>query len=357
VATKRSTRARPDASAEQKLIHDARRGDVTLVLGAGVAIPYRVPSWTRLVEVLWHSTFHKPLPTVEDIPQALPMAMDRIAARLGSAAFVRALRRALYQGLQVPRHIAAPEVTTSLAVVARTLVREYQRGERRRIRRVITFNVDDLLERAVEQLCPKPTVLRPVARASDHPARGLGEQPIPVYHLHGFLPQTTAHKGHRDAPDALIFTDSQYWTSEAAPMSFANRTMAFALHDSGCIFVGVSMMDINLIRWLAVRATEIEADLRNELGMKGRLTERHLRAVVRESLDRHFWIHTPEEDATGFLGEYLELRGVRSVRLPSWDGEDFARLMEAVFPEGDDAEAAPTRPATSSRSTSPRRGR
>ena len=318
-------------SARGKLIADAGRGGITLVLGAGLGIPYKVPSWIELVARLWQITFGEPMPQVSKLPQYLPMALDRIAARLGTARFIGAVRRRLYEGMRLPRSIAAPGEHTSLAVIARLLAREHARGERRRITRVITFNVDDLLERAVHPLAPGRLVLRPVARASHHPMVGLGEEPIPVYHLHGFLPQTPHGQG-RDAPDALIFTDSQYWTAAAAPMSFANRTMAFALHDSRCVFVGVSMTDINLIRWLAVRATEIEADKRNQFGLHPQGDERELRAAVREALDRHFWIRAGSDDPTGFLGEYLRLRGVRTVPIRSWEGSDFEGLLERVFP-------------------------
>jgi hypothetical protein len=291
-----------------------------------------VPSWFQLVEDLWRTTFREPMPQVAEIPQSLPMALDRIADRLGTARFISELRRCIYEGVEVPSQLAGPEQHTSLAYVARLLVREYHRGERRRISRVVTFNVDDLLERAVAQLCPDRPVLRPVARASHHPARGLGEQPIPVYHLHGFLPSTTEHRRSREAPDALIFTDAQYWTSAATPMSFANRTMAFALHDSRCVFMGTSMTDINMIRWLAVRAVEIESDVRNQFGMHAQPDERELRQAVRETLDRHFWVRTQREDPTGFLGEYLELRGVRSVAIHSWEGEAFGQVLDAAFP-------------------------
>lgn len=318
-----------------KLIEDGCRGGMTLVLGSGLTIPYEVPSWFRLVEDLWRTTFNQPMPKVAEIPQSLPMALDRIADRLGTARFISALRRRIYEGVRLPSELASPEQRTSLACVARLLVREYNRGERRRISRVITFNVDDLLERAVAQLCPDKPVLRPVARASHHPARGLGEQPIPVYHLHGFLPSTTEHRRSREAPDALIFTDAQYWTSAATPMSFANRTMAFALHDSRCVFIGTSMTDINMIRWLSVRAVEIESDVRNRFSLRSRVDERELRRAVRETLDRHYWIRTHQEDPTGFLGEYLELRGVRSVPVRSWDGADFGQVLNAAFPNGD----------------------
>ena len=69
--------------------------------------------------------------------------------------------------------------------------------------------------------------------------------------MHGYLPQRASAPWHEPAPDALVFTDAQYWASSASPHSYANRVMATALHDSHCVFVGTSMSDVNVLRWLA----------------------------------------------------------------------------------------------------------
>ena len=188
-----------------------------------------------------------------------------------------------------------------------------------------------------------PPLLKPLVRASHHPERGLGEQPLPLYHLHGYLPQRTRRAGHaqgarwhEEAPDALVFTDAQYWASVAEPMSFANRVMSFVLHDSRCVFLGLSMTDLNLLRWLALRAQEVEADKATQFARDAASPARVLRAQ-RQALCRHFWIRaaskpdSPEASATAFLSRYLEVRGVRSVELPGgWP--ELPALLDALLP-------------------------
>lgn len=315
-----------------RLIEACQQGGVTLVLGAGISLPRGIPSWYRLVERLWGAAFPRsPLPEVSNLPQFLPLALDLISRKLDGD-FPDALKSALYQDVQPPDRALLHESDETLAVLARLLVREYAAGGARRILRVITFNVDDLVENATWTLSPHRRVLKLVSRASHHPERGRGDQSIPIYHLHGFLPHVDPRsRWFEGAADFLVFTDSQYWSSVASPMSFANRVMSFALHDSRCLFIGCSMTDINLLRWLAIRANEIEADKEEQFEALPDARERSKRAV-RQALERHFWIHAENDDPTGFLGRCLTLRGIRGVPLDAWGTPAFRELMADCFP-------------------------
>jgi hypothetical protein len=297
-----------------------------------------VPSWPALVQSLWQDTFpREPLPSTGALPNLLPLALERVARERGPEDFTRALRARLYRDARLP---PAAELRAggggTLGALARALVQEHGRGALRRVVRAVSFNVDDLLEQAVRALQPAGSApaVKPLVRASHHPERGLGEQPLPLYHLHGFLP--SGARWHEEAPDALVFTDAQYWASVAEPMSFANRVMSFVLHDSRCVFVGLSMTDLNLLRWLALRANEVEADKAAQFARAHASPARVLRAQ-RQALGRHFWVRAPPapgssgtDDATRFLARYLELRGVRSVELPQGWAELPALLHELL---------------------------
>ncbi|HET9451641.1 MAG TPA: SIR2 family protein, partial [Aggregicoccus sp.] len=284
-------------SARTALLEAGRKGGLTLVLGAGVSFEQRVPGWPALVRSLWEDTFpRRALPAVDALPNLLPLALELVARERGEEDFARALHARLYRDVQVPtREALLQGGGGTLGALARALVREHARGARRRVVRVVSFNADDLLAEACRALAPpgSPPLLKPLVRASHHPERGLGEQPLPLYHLHGYLPRRTRRAGdaggarwHEEAPDALVFTDAQYWASVAEPMSFANRVMSFVLHDSRCVFVGLSMTDLNLLRWLALRAQEVEADKAAQFSRDTASPERVLRAQ-RQALCRH----------------------------------------------------------------------
>lgn len=325
--------ARRRTPVEQVLAKVFEDGGVTLVIGAGASLPHGVPGWKSLVRRLWEeATPESPLP--EDSPlEALPtVALERIAARLGPEAFIERLRAHLYAGCTRPKREALLSGDDTLSVIARALVQEQARGPARRIQRVISFNADDLLERACARLSPRKPILRAVTRASHHPERGLGQQPIPCYHLHGYLPAPGSAPWHLASPDALVFTEAQYWRSVATPLSFANRVMAFALHDTRCLFIGLSMTDLNVLRWLAARADEIEIDKRNQFSPRDPSPSR-VDGAVRRALERHFWIHAPQDDPGGHLADHLETRGVRSVVLENgWQSDDLSRLFRQLLP-------------------------
>lgn len=333
----------------EALIAACRAGPVTLFLGAGISHSRGVPLWNDVVARLteWVKggaddderlleavrtlvAEHLGIDaarrvTLETHPLEPQLALEWIQAQLseetvrrrvgdrlgvGDASFVALLRRALYRDVR-PRHHGVD----ALSAVGDAVRAEWERWPRRSLARIITLNADDLLER--EASADGVPRLRPIARPSRYPdGNGGTPPPIPVYHVHGFLPEDEAHPDG-SAP-RLVFTDDQFWSTTASPLSFANRVVANALHDTRCVFAGLSMRDVNLLRWLAVHFEEVASDARGD-GEAG------------EALRRHFWIHTANDDPTGVLVEVLARRGVRSVPIESWQGGHFGRLLGCCF--------------------------
>ncbi len=330
IQNKRAPAQPPDAKALCAAIEER---SITLVLGAGVSKPRGVPDWRALTRQLWENLLGaKSVPAwlsdggAAPHPLADQMAIELIRAKCDDEPrFIAELRAALYG--QAPR---PADSSDTLGVLARVLVAE-QAAERRRVLRVITFNADDHLETEGNRghNPRRDPVLWPIARESGHPrmSRGAHEQaPIPVYHVHGFLPRDGATQRWRDAPDTLVFTDAEYWATAASPLTFANRVMAQALHDSSCLFVGLSMTDVNLIRWLGIRYNAI----RDDIAAQGMYSGSAARARTREALQRHFWLRRDESDPTQLIGDLLLARGIRSVSLEGW-GAPFQKLMLSCF--------------------------
>src|SRR5262249_32827301 len=209
----------------------------------------------------------------------------------------------------------------------------------RRVVRVVTFNADRLLERAVHGAwCANgrpagdvlgPTPVRHITRPSQQPAETL-RGPIPIYHLHGEGPQDpTEAERMRSLEHTLVFTDSQYWSTTTSLLSLPNTIMGAALYDSACIFVGLSMTDANVLRWLALRALEFATDVENARGHA--VDPAFMRAEMSRRLRRHFWIRPPSDDPSGLLSEFLDARGVGSVEVEDWSGPSFGELLDDCF--------------------------
>jgi len=326
----------PASDARQCLIRDAREGATTLVLGAGVASACHVATWRELAHRLWRDTFHSDLPEPADDPRFFPFVLEHVQ-KATPQEFPQRLKQILYESHRLPsREELATSQTNTLAALARVIAAEV-RASQRHLLRVVTLNVDDLLERAVARLAPEDaTPVRAIARASANlPHRHAA---LPIYHLHGYLrSEQSVHDD--DAPDVLVFTDEQYWASAAVPSSHMNRTFSFALHDSHCVFIGTSMTDLNIWRWLALRTVEITEDYERQLKAAGPDARAELAELFQHSLNRHYWITCAEEPGQAFLSECLALRGVRTVSIESWNGPSFSKLMSECYPHSDRAAA------------------
>jgi hypothetical protein len=202
----------------------------------------------------------------------------------------------------------------------------------------VTFNADELLRDALRR---RRGERGQYWRTADHavyeqPA-GRGAQPVPIYHVHGMLPRGGAFEGlseHR-----LVFTDSQYWSSGTSQASLANRTMNAALADSHCVFVGLSMTDSNLLRWLGLRYNQIADETHEQArrvqreGASSVLSGAYDSRQLDARIAGHFWIRAAGDDPTGLLSEFLHRRGVEAVELPSWGDGSFGALLRECFGE------------------------
>jgi hypothetical protein len=346
MAEQRSARSRrAPRDPWRELAADVDAGGVTLIVGAGITLAHGVPSWLELVRGACARVGYRPRASewlgdprceppntlylqlaLEEVEHALRNEHRRhrnpvLAAR---RAFADLLATELYGALR------RPASGGSLATIAAVLRADQKRAQRR-ITRVITFNADDLLERVANRgHDPRAEpVVWPVARAHHHPRRSAGAHgrpPIPVYHVHGFLPRDR----RRNAADFLVFTDAQYWASMANPLSLANRVFANALHDSHCIFVGLSMTDLNISRWLGMHANDVESARLSDLDWGG--GDGDLVLSIRRALRRHYWVRTSSKDLE-LLERHLLRRGVVAAPIRDWD-HDFARRMRAAFGVG-----------------------
>jgi hypothetical protein len=334
-----------------------RDGGITLVVGAGVSVPRHIPSWDALAEAIWTEVFperRNPWQQTKEggsphyLPQFLPIVFELAYRKLDQKRFLRTLIKVLYANAELP--LTDPNFSKShesLAVLARLIVSEHKRGAKRRINAVITFNADDFIEQAVARLwAPVGSssfglVVTPVARSTHSFRSIIHRHTIPIFHVHGYLGYLSSDRSHSDRSlrsaesyeSMLVFTDAQYWSTSATAFSFANRIMTSALCEGRCVFIGLSMTDINLLRWLALRTLDRDRDLSDvkQHFPRGPYTTKRLE-VMEGQFNRHFWIRPASDDPTGFLTDFLAQRGVRAVEIDDWKGHSFEELMRDCFP-------------------------
>lgn len=114
-----------------------------------------------------------------------------------------------------------------------------------RIGAVLTTNADSLVQTYAMGLARGRRLLTTVDRASvgDHPGM------ISVYHLHGWL-DVRDRRAQAVVTPPLVFRESEYFETMANPNSFTNYTAQSLFQRRNVLFIGTSMEDVNLRRWL-----------------------------------------------------------------------------------------------------------
>lgn len=75
---------------------------------------------------------------------------------------------------------------------------------------------------------------------------------IPIFHLHGSISPTNEFtKKFRDSRDSLIFLESSYNEVASSMHSWAQSTFLYSATNCKLVFVGLSMSDPNIRRWLS----------------------------------------------------------------------------------------------------------
>jgi hypothetical protein len=219
-------------------------GRLALLLGAGVSMkvvkpdsgPWiGLPSWPRLIQNLYGSD---PLPTDIDL---LTAAEDFLHDHCNDdeAVFKEAVRNALYSGGALD--FVNLHSSRSLSAIA-ALIMASRRG---RVSSVVTFNLDDVLERflAYHGLVVHPV---PSERYLSYAAD------VVIYHPHGFLPPS-------DSPffkyqgDQVILDAYSYDKVLGDPSNRWSQIVRLVMETNVCLFVGLSDKDDHL-RALAANA-------------------------------------------------------------------------------------------------------
>jgi SIR2-like domain len=223
-----------------------KNGNLSLFLGAGLSILYGLPNWSDLVTALLlteaGSRFKDFQPhyqyafalwltdTVGFGPTSLARVVKYNLRRHNQTnrSFHQAIKDALYANYQ-PRL----NQRTSLVAVARLIADSQAQGGR--LKRIITFNLDDLLEQRLQE---RNVECRSLVRPATNKVGC-----IDIVHPHGVIPQ------HDAIPQQeIVFSEDEYHQITIHPFHWALTQLTWTLSSSTVLCVGLSMTDPNLKR-------------------------------------------------------------------------------------------------------------
>lgn len=260
-----------------KLVELYRSGQFSLFCGAGISSSAGMPDWNNLLNSLFVTYLASKLGKEDDIDNA---AIGELVSRLNTvnapsalmaarylrkglisstneaADFLKSLRKSLY-GLRDAK--LAKNSTLISAIV--TLCTPRRTGAK--VRSVITYNFDDLLE---QQLSINSVRYKCIYTQNE----GYDADDLPVYHVHGFIPEDDSEYKNLTG-STLVFSEEGYHQIYADAYHWSNLVQLNTLRENTCLMVGLSMTDPNLRRLLDIAARNIEQN--KHFSFMRRLTE------------------------------------------------------------------------------------
>lgn len=324
-------------TAQERLLTQYKRDGLVLFLGAGVSCDSGIPNWNRLAErVLYRvgiDDYDSIKVTFPSLITQFEVAAQRSDSRLK---FARALYCSLYRDLKfktllmnIPksekdrqekeqsqiwgRHswrriLAHLRTNKTLAAVGELLVVDGRENLRRnpQVHAVITTNADNLLQIYCRARADgERRIVTTVDRASvgDHP------DSISVYHLHGHLDARGENIVRRSPCDTkqrvqavdgellpdLVFRESEYYDTIANSANFVNHIPQSYLQRLNVLFIGTSLEDLNVRRWLHNSFQERRNQRARYLAEYYCLPYKDAYYEAEVESVRHFWIRTPPD--------------------------------------------------------------
>jgi len=199
---------------------------------------------------------------------------------------------------------------------------------------ILSFNAEPLLaalinglrfERYVDRGVPHPVTgeLKRTIDLVTHSISGRRADRIPYVFCHGLLSPPKPIKlapSSANATDKLVFSETAYLELANSVFSWQSAVFLDACSSRPVVFVGVSLSDPNMRRWLTWVHQNRLAELAAKYGFEGDSTT-------------HYWIKkTPSDQAErDWLEAVVSHLGVRLIWIPSWDlsGMALAKLLGA----------------------------
>lgn len=236
---------------------------LVFVLGSGASASYGLPDWNTLLQKLLLITIKSEKREAEDdeektdekagvLARTFSNIFDPnplISARYlhnyfkkkhpkSTLAFENAVRDALYGELKNNNESELLKEIRQYCIAA---------GRSPNIDSIITYNYDDILEQCLQDIAVD------IPFSPIH-ARGMknNTNELPIYHVHGFLPQT----GKITSKNKIVLSEDGYHQQYTDIYGWSNLIQINKFKDHNCIFIGLSFTDPNLRRLLDISKNE-----------------------------------------------------------------------------------------------------
>src|SRR3989339_1412306 len=206
------------------------KGRLSLILGAGVSVPFGLPKWEDLIKKLYKA---------KKTSRPKVISFESLAEYFRSEfykndydGYIKAIHKDLYEGADTSFH--ALRLNRTLAAIG-SLVMASRRGS---VSEVITFNFDNLLELYLSYhgFVTKSSSLNDYLDWVDY-------SDVTVYHLHGMIPFDIINQGYSKK---IIFDQKSFSEIIGQENNPWRQLVLTLMRRHICLFIGLSGDDMNL---------------------------------------------------------------------------------------------------------------
>lgn len=252
---------------KRELLEENKNIPITLFLGAGINENI-LPNWHEIIDELLKATIIRLLSSFNHIPDNISDLISWTKSKFSvydqailiksilKDNYISILRSFLYKNTNEDA-IKNSEFLKAIASLCCI----------KRVKCVITYNWDDLLETILKQkeykITPysvfKEPMIPPIASS------------LPIYHVHGFLPRITPYL--ISDSNQIVFSLDEYTKFNTKITSWQTTIQLYALQNTACIFIGTSLRDMNMLRLINTAHSACENKFIYYIGSKEVITE------------------------------------------------------------------------------------
>lgn len=232
----------------------------SLVLGAGVSIDLGAKSWNGLLKDF----------ETELLKKGVIHDTDKVKKSVGSSALITAqLCKDLYNNdsdfYWAIHQSLYPSAGSNNSAEMNEIIEIIKHCHYKKHFRILTYNFDDYLERHLSAQGIQYTTL--------FSEKGIINELVPIYHVHGFLPEVKAKSYIQSTHSKSIFlTEENYNDLYNKPYSWQISSQLSFFRENQCLFIGCSLSDPNIRRLLEItRETQ----------------RKHFAILVKDKMDTH----------------------------------------------------------------------
>lgn len=294
--------------------------ELVLVLGAGVSVPYNLPSWENLLQKLLFETFNnkstnKEVSTVlaKLFPELFPNS-PIISARFLEEFFKKnknakpldeMVREALYEKI---------ERVEDSKVIKEILQFCIAPGKSPNLNSIITYNYDDILEFVLNK-SEVDIPFKSIYKVGMNYRNG----ELPIYHVHGYLPQYQ----EGDEGFSVTLSENLYHKQYNDIYGWSNMVQINKFKDNVCIFIGISLTDPNLRRLLDIANLQKGDNEKYHYLFKKKYSEKDVQNDLEEILQKNGSLLNEKSKANLKIEETAEQLLKKMEEFEELDAESF----------------------------------